>query len=231
MATFRGYFLLVIIASRHYIKTNTYENLVLQLTEFNTLNYSPSCERNKAAISDQLGALFPKPKKLLEIGSLSGQHAVYIAKQHPQLQWQSSDLAQNIPALTANLQLANVHNIAQPIALDVANKHMWPSKQHDIIYTANTLHIMSWQQVQRLFENMTLSLADQATLCIYGPFKYQGNYTSESNADFQLWLKDRDPQSGIRDFEAVNTLAESIGFTLEKDIIMPANNQLIVWRK
>lgn len=201
------------------------------LTEFNTRNYSPSCDRNKDVISAQLGALFQTTTTLLEVGSLSGQHGAHVSAEHPHLHWQPSDLMENLTALNANVKLANLNNLAQPIPLDVAKSELWPKQQYNVIFTANTLHIMSWLHVQKLFENMSISLSEQATLCVYGPFKYRGNYTSASNAEFQLWLQERDPESGIRDFEAVDELAQNIGFQLQHDIAMPANNQLLVWRK
>jgi hypothetical protein len=203
----------------------------VQLTEQNTFNFSPSCERNKQLINEQLINVFKCSTNLLEIGSLSGQHAAYISPNLPNLTWQPSDLVENIAALRQNLQLANIGNIKPAISLDVCNKAMWPNVQFDAIFTANTLHIMPWQAVIELFENLQHSLAATATLCIYGPFKYNGEFTSHTNADFELWLKEHNSLSGIRDFEAVNQLANNLGFKLLADIAMPANNQLLIWSR
>ena len=201
------------------------------LNEFNTINYSPSCERNKHVIVEQLQNLLANSKNVLEIGSLSGQHAAHFCEQLPHLKWQPSDLYENLAALRHNLKLVGNAKIESPLKLDVSDFCELPTNLFDTVFTANTLHIMSWQHVQSMFENIGCHLKSLQTICIYGPFKYQQKFTSESNANFELWLKSRDVNSGIRDFERVNSLANNIGFTLDKDITMPANNQLIVWRK
>jgi hypothetical protein len=101
----------------------------------------------------------------------------------------------------------------------------------DGLYTANTLHIISWPLVVKFFEGIAKNLSAQAKVCIYGPFKYQGEFTSESNANFDQWLKERDLNSGIRDIEAILLLANSAGLNLINDHVMPANNQLLVFSK
>ncbi|KGJ98003.1 DUF938 domain-containing protein [Thalassotalea sp. ND16A] len=201
------------------------------LTEFNTVNFSPSCERNKHAIAEQLLRYFKHSKSVLEIGSLSGQHAAHFAPLLPHLRWQPSDLAENVRALTQNIANSDISNIEAPIALDVSHRHLWPEQKYDGIFSANSLHIMSWSHVECFFKNLQQCLVEHAVLCIYGPFKYQGEFTSRSNANFDLWLKDRDMVSGVRDFEMVHQLAEDIGFSLKQDINMPANNQLLIWQR
>jgi len=194
-------------------------------------NFSPSCERNKAVIYQYCFPYIKASKRLLEVGSWSGQHALHIAPLLPDLYWQTSDLVPNIEALKANLLDEAVSNVGLPFALDVAKAADWPIEQYDVLYTANTLHIMSWSHVEALFQHLSKSLLKEGKVIVYGPFKYKGEYTSQSNAEFELWLKDRDSQSGIRDFEAVNELAMSAGLTLLEDIAMPANNQLLIWQK
>ncbi len=194
------------------------------------LNFSPSCERNQAVILTELMAKFTSGYQVLEIGSLSGQHAIHFSENIPDIKWQPSDLHENLSALTQNVTDALLKNCQSPIVLDVADKHQWPDSKYEAIFTANTLHIMSWQHVEKLFENIKHVCQKGTLLCIYGPFKYQGEYTSASNENFQLWLKNRDLESGIRDFEKVNELAIKQGFTLISDKNMPANNQLITWQ-
>lgn len=195
------------------------------------LNFSPSCERNQGYILTELQQLFAPVTRVLELGSLSGQHALHFASGLPHLSWQPSDLAENVPALAENIQHSAIDNCLAPISLDVTVAGDWPKKQYDGIFTANTLHIMSWQSVVQMFEHFPKVCRPGTLLTVYGPFKYQGAYTSDSNASFQQWLQDRDPQSGIRDFEEVDRLARQQGFELISDIHMPANNQLINWQK
>jgi hypothetical protein len=118
-----------------------------------------------------------------------------------------------------------------PVELDVLVTP-WPAPPADAVFSANTLHIMGWPGVEAFFAGIATALAeDGAKLAVYGPFRYRGDYTSPSNAAFDDWLKRRDPASGIRDFEAVDALARAAGLTLAADHAMPANNQLLVWRR
>ena len=194
------------------------------------LNFAPSCERNKAPIWQAIQPYLVDKSSLLEIGSLSGQHACYFSPQLPALTWQCSDIDENITPLTENLTRHGTANTPAPITLDVLNPAHWPNQAYDVIYTANTLHIISWHHVQQCFANVGKSAKSGSLFIAYGPFNFYGQYSSESNAEFDLWLKDRDPLSAIRDFEAVDNLAQQAGMKLVTNIDMPANNQLLVWR-
>ncbi len=195
------------------------------------LNFSPSCERNKDVIAQTLMPYFSQQAQVLEIGSLSGQHAIHFCQKFPSLVWQPSDLANNLEALQHNIVEAELDNCLSVLALDVSNKAAWPNKTFDIIYSANTLHIMSWSHVETLFHSLPKVCCSGTILAIYGPFNYNNAFTSESNKIFEVWLKDRDESSGIRDFEQVNELAKQGGFILKDDVKMPANNQLLIWQK
>lgn len=204
--------------------------LTLFINERNTLNYSPSCERNKSVILEQLLPFLSSVSSVLEIGSYSGQHALHFCPLVPNLTWQPSDQLGILSELNKNIELHKTSNLNSAIKLDVAVAADWPEQTFDLIYSANTLHIMSWQHVVAMFKYLPKCLNKNSYLCIYGPFKYNGQYTSESNADFQQWLQNRDLMSGIRDFEQINQLATSIGLKLIQDIAMPANNQLLIWK-
>jgi len=193
--------------------------------------YSPSCERNQQVILDRLKTVIQsKDKKLLEIGSGTGQHAVFMAAQMPQITWYTSDLLVNHPGIKLWLKDAATENIIYPIEYQ-AGKTQLPQVNADIVYTANTLHIMSWDNALSLIKQLGESLIVGTKIVIYGPFNYKGQFTSDSNANFDLELKKQNPQSGIRDFELVveNMLNENI--TLLEDIEMPANNRLLYFIK
>lgn len=194
------------------------------------LQHSEACERNKHVILEKLLTAFADVRLVLEIGSGTAQHAVHFAAHLPHLTWQPSDLAQHLPAVQARLDLEGGNNIRAPLELDVA-RALWPISDMDAIFTANTLHIMSWQHVLAFFSALEQNLQSGSMLCVYGPFKYKNEYTSASNAEFDLWLNQRDPVSGIRDFEAVDALAQQQQLKLLADHSMPANNQLLVWQK
>ncbi len=195
-----------------------------------TKPFSQACENNKRPILDILSRVFAKQNKVLEIGSGTGQHAVYFAEKLPFLTWQTSDLATNHAGINQWIADFPSANIKQPLTIDLAATQ--PLRENvDAIYSANTLHIISWSLVHNFFELIGKQLSQNGILCIYGPFNYHGKYTSESNANFDLWLKGRDEKSGIRDFEAVCQLATKAGLSLAEDIEMPANNRVLVFKK
>jgi len=192
--------------------------------------FSQACENNKQPILEILTHVFANKKHVLEIGSGTGQHGVYFAKNLPSLMWQTSDLPVNHAGINQWIDEQSVSNIQRPLVLDLASPQPL-NINIDAIFTANTLHIISWPLVQNFFNLVKSQLTTNGTLCIYGPFNYQGKYTSESNANFDLWLKARDEQSGIRDFEAVCQLAAEAELLFQEAIKMPANNQILLFQK
>lgn len=192
--------------------------------------YSDACERNKGPILEVLREAFADCSLVLEIGSGTGQHAVHFTNEMPWLVWQPTERASELPGLRKRIVYEGAKNLRSAIELDVTQPP-WDVLHFDGVFTANTLHIMSWQEIEALFAGLPAVLKPGAVLAIYGPFRYRGEYTSESNASFDEMLRARDPASGIRDFEAVDRLARGIGFTLVADHRMPANNQTLVWKR
>jgi SAM-dependent methyltransferase len=190
--------------------------------------YAESCEKNKEPILAVLKEIFSGRKQVLEIASGTGQHAVYFGRELPHLIWQPSELAQNLAGIQTWLDEAQLPNVLAPLAIDV-NDTRWPVATVDAIFNANTVHIISWLEVERLFAHIARVITPGGCVCLYGPYNYSGKFTSESNARFDVWLKSRDPNSGIRDFEAVNRLATSHGLELLDDIVMPSNNRILLW--
>jgi SAM-dependent methyltransferase len=193
------------------------------------LPFSDACERNKGPILEVLRSAFAGCTRVVEIGSGTGQHAVHFARDLPHLQWQPTDRAEYLPDLAVRIAEEGPPNLSSPVELDVLAEP-WPAVRGDAVFSANTLHIMSWVGVEAFFSRLPRVLERGGVLAIYGPFKYGGRFTTESNAAFDAMLRERDPQSGLRDFEAVDALAEAAGLKLETDHAMPANNQLLVWR-
>lgn len=191
--------------------------------------HSPSCDRNRDPILAVLRHHFAEVASVLEIGSGTGQHAVYFALKMSWLSWQCSDREENLPGIRLWLEEAMLPNTPPPILLDVDGD--WPQQRYHAVFSANSLHIMGWDSVQAFFRGAGQRLSPRGSLVVYGPFNYQGRYSSESNREFDGWLKARDPQSAIRDFEAVDALAKEQGLLLIDDVAMPANNRCLVWRK
>ncbi len=187
-----------------------------------------SADNNKRVICDKLVNAFAGQRHILEIGSGTGQHAVWFARRMPQLIWQTSDRVENLNFIRQRLTAEGSENIRQPLELDVSDQH-WPGSEYDGIFAANCIHIMGWDKVVLMFAGIGRKLEAGGRLVLYGPFRYRGEFTTPSNASFDEWLKSRDQESGIRDFEAVDELTRDIGLKLIVDHSMPANNQLIVW--
>jgi SAM-dependent methyltransferase len=198
------------------------------------LEFSDASERNKGPILAVLTEALANSRRVLEVGSGTGQHAVHFGRHLAHVAWQPSELPSALPALRARISAEAPDNVGEPLELDVTDEP-WPRAvvdgEFDAVFTANTLHIMSWTSVESFFDGLDLVLTGGGVLCIYGPFRYRRAFTTPSNERFDRMLKERDPLSGIRDFEAVNALARDQGLELIADHAMPANNQLLVWRR
>ncbi|MEH6576139.1 MAG: DUF938 domain-containing protein [Amphritea sp.] len=194
------------------------------------LNYSLASERNQSPVLEVLAQTLRPGERVLEVGSGSGQHALHFCTALPSIEWQPTELAINLDALRSNLLRYGSNNIHSPCELDVDWPN-WPVESVSAVYTANTLHIISWAQVESFFQGVGACLESGGLLIIYGPFRYNEQFTSPSNAQFDQWLKQRDPVSGIRDIEQIERQAAAQCIELLKDCQMPANNQLLVCQK
>lgn len=192
--------------------------------------FSAASERNREPILGVLREFFADRQHVLEIGSGTGQHAVHFATGLPQLTWQTSDRAENLAGIRSWLAETALPNTPAPLELDVA-AGAWPRESFDAVFSANTLHIMAWGQVEALFSALPQVATDNAKLAIYGPFNFDGRFSSDSNAAFDASLRARAPHMGIRDAAAVDALAAHAGFALIHDIAMPANNRLRLWQR
>lgn len=193
--------------------------------------FSQACENNKAPILAVLQRAFAQQRRVLEIGSGTGQHALHFAARMPWLSWQPSDRSEHLSGIRAWMAEPELPgNLLLPVELDV-EQAQWPVGPFDAVFSANTSHIMGWPQVQRCIARVGELLPAGGVFCLYGPFNYDGAFTSESNQRFDALLRQRDPASGLRDFEAVDRLAAEAGLVLSADHEMPANNRLLEWRK
>jgi cyclopropane fatty-acyl-phospholipid synthase-like methyltransferase len=190
------------------------------------LPFSEACERNKGPILEVLRVAFADRTQVLEIGSGTGQHAVHFAAHLTHLTWHPTEQLAYLADLASRVKLEGTRNLRQPTVLDV-KQTIWPLRSVDALYSANTLHIMSWVEVEAMFRGVDAVLAPHGVLCIYGPFRYEGRHTSDSNRDFDLMLKDRDPLSGLRDMTDLGALAGRHSLRLRVDHDLPANNRLL----
>jgi cyclopropane fatty-acyl-phospholipid synthase-like methyltransferase len=191
--------------------------------------FSQACENNKLPILAVLQRHFQQVTSVLEIGSGTGQHAVYFSQSLPHLIWQPSDRAGNLAGINRWIAECNHHNLRTALELDVTQLY-WPTG-FDAVFSANTAHIMSWEIAQEMIVQVGQRLPGNGVFALYGPFNYHGSYTSDSNRQFDEHLKAVHPQQGIRDFEQIDAIAASAGLKLLEDCAMPANNRLLIWKK
>jgi len=192
--------------------------------------YSSAADRNKEPIRQALASLLPGWGSVLEIGSGTGQHAVYFAQHFQHLHWVTSDRQENHSAIRSNLESTPLDNLAGPLLLDVA-QDLWPSVEVQAVYTSNTCHIMAWEEVLAMFRGVSCMLPHGGRFLIYGPFNLGGKFTSESNRDFDAGLRIRAAHMGVRDLGALETVAAPLGLTLATRMDMPANNMLLCWNR
>jgi len=188
--------------------------------------YAESCDQNKASILAVISPVFSSLTNVLEIGSGTGQHAIYFAENMPNLKWHTSDCTSYLEGINSWLAEANLENVLPPFELDVTTSQ-WPTLEIDAIFTANSIHIMSQPDVVNFMTGVGKLLRKQGELMIYGPFNYEGDYSSASNESFDQWLKSRDPLSGIKHFEEMVSLANDNAMQLVSDYEMPANNRIL----
>mgnify|MGYP001812583671 FL=1 len=192
--------------------------------------FAESSAENRQPIFEVIEPLLQDCQTLLEIGSGTGQHAVYFSESLPHLTWQCSDLRHNHAGINMWIEESGLNNVQAPIELDTLNSD-WPDQSFDAVFSANTVHIMDWNMVQGLFAGLAQVMNVGGRFLLYGPFNYNGQYSSESNARFDQWLKERDPGSGIKDFEKLDQLAKEAGLKFVNDYEMPVNNRLLYWQK
>ncbi|WP_338039565.1 DUF938 domain-containing protein [Marinobacter sediminum] len=195
------------------------------------LPFSQACENNKEPILDKLAAIFHAPGLVLEIGTGTGQHAVHFAGHLPHLTWQPSDHPQNYQLCLPRIRQAGLANLNPPKPLDVCQSDWGLPGPVTGVFSANTAHIMSWPEVERMFAGVATILAPESAFCLYGPFSYGSQHTSASNLNFDRHLRSQNPSMGIRDMSDLIALAGRCGLSLDEDLDMPANNRITVWRR
>lgn len=191
--------------------------------------YAEAAHQNRDDILSVLKQEFKQSKNILEIGSGTGQHAVYFSSHLKHLSWQPSDKIENLAGIQLWINEYSSPNLNQPIELDVSKP--WPHKSYDGVFAANIAHIMHWHQIEAMFAGIGASLTSAGIFCLYGPFNNHGKYTSESNRQFDVWIKERDPYACIRDKVDLDLLAKKHNLMPSQAWQMPANNFILTWTK
>lgn len=191
----------------------------------------PAPERNKGPILEVLRGLLASNCEVLEIAAGSGQHAIHFAASEPGWRWLATDPnPEHVSSIAAHAQDSVLPNALSPGRLDVLERP-WDVPPVDAVYCANMIHIAPWSCAQALVGEASRVLRRGGLLVLYGPFRLDGAHTSESNASFDASLRSRDPEWGVRDLEAVDALAGASGMEWVERFPMPANNQIVTWRR
>jgi len=192
--------------------------------------FSQACENNKKPIFDIIGGYYDHADLVLEIGTGTAQHAVYFAEKLRKLYWQTSDRTENLAGINLRINEYTHYNLGRPLAIDVMQKD-WQLESCDGVYSSNTSHIMNWHMVKKMFAGVSSVLLPGKYFCLYGPFTFNGKFTAPSNEAFDKMLQERDHQSGLKNFEDLQRLAESLGLSYFKRYDLPANNNLLVFKR
>jgi cyclopropane fatty-acyl-phospholipid synthase-like methyltransferase len=187
-----------------------------------------AAERNSHAILGVIREELQRLRSVLEIGSGTGQHAVYFCGNLPHLDWQTSDVASNHDAINAWVDDASLDNIRRPLPLDVLDAET-PGRSYDAVFSANTAHIMSMEAVASMFRVVAEVLEERGIFMLYGPFRQAGRFNTLSNEQFDLSLRQQDAARGVRDLEELDELAVQVNLRRLRLYAMPANNHLVVW--
>ena len=201
------------------------------------LLHSPACERNQGPILEVLRQWLPANAKVLEIGSGSGQHAIFFARALAGLQWQPSDrretlqdLAERV-ALEGRAGLAKGARVADPQELDVDRDDHWPQQRFDAVFSANSCHIMAASSVPHLVAGAARRLGPGGLLLLYGPFQDGGVHTAASNAAFDAHLRSLNAAMGVRDAQEIGRWAQTHGLRARADQPMPAGNRTLIFQR
>ena len=191
--------------------------------------YALSCDRNSEPILGALKEIITNQKSLFEVGAGTGQHAIFMAPHFPNMFWTLADQEDRHEGINMWLKDFPRSNVRGPVEYSIGNSEI--KGDVDVVFTANVIHIISWELSLKLFDDVSQKLPADGLFLIYGAFNYDGKFTSESNEKFEAWLKEKDPQSGIRDFEKVVSELSMRSMELAEDKEMPANNRLLVFKK
>jgi len=190
----------------------------------------PWCERNSKPILKVLKKYLKTTTRLLEVGSGNAQHAVYFASSLSHLTWITSELPLHHEQIGLWLKDSPAKNLQGPLSFEIG-VNAFPATDIDAIFSANTFHIMPWEVVKKLIKQAGTNLNDDSLFLVYGPFQYNGKFTSKSNEEFHHKLRQNASHQGIREFKDVHAQFLKRGFTLVDDISMPAFNQILIYKK
>jgi len=193
--------------------------------------HAAAAERNREPILSALREILGEAARVLEVGSGTGQHAAFFTERMPGWTWQPTDPEPaSLGSIEAYRREAAAANFLPPVKLD-ASGASFPGASYDAVFSANVIHIAPWSVALGILEGAASVLAGSGVLVLYGPFRFSGTFTAESNAAFDARLRGEDPSWGVRDVDDLTLEAMARGFERPRAMPMPVNNHLLVFRR
>ena len=195
--------------------------------------HAASAERNAVDLCIAIASVAPKTGEVLEIASGTGQHIVTFASVIPNLHWYPSEVdVVRRASIKAYIAESGLTNISAPLMLNATQKgwhtEITPKK---LIVVANLLHLISKLETEILIAEATKTLTNGGILFLYGPFKRNGELTSDGDKSFDAELRAHDPETGYKDYAWINKTTQTAGLSPQKTISMPTNNLALIFRR
>jgi len=192
---------------------------------------APAALRNCAPILDVLRGLFGPAPRVLEVGSGTGQHADFFTEAMPGWVWQPTEVDDaSLASIEAYRHDGGRRNFLPARKLDVRTDD-WPAERYDAVFCANVIHIAPWDVAIGLIDGAGRVLGPSGILVLYGPFRFSGTFTADSNAAFDARLRSEDAAWGVRDVDDLSKEARARGFDAPRIVAMPANNNVLAFAR
>lgn len=193
--------------------------------------HASATARNSGPLAEVLAQELPDSGLVLEVASGSGEHAVFMARRFPALEWQPSDVETDaLASVDAWAAESSLAHLRPAIALDASSPD-WPIDAAEVVLCVNMVHISPWSASEGLFAGAGRVLSPGSPLILYGPFIEQQVETAPSNFAFDESLRARNAEWGLREVTALDSIAATHGLERSARYEMPANNLTLVYRK
>ncbi|OZH53964.1 hypothetical protein AFK68_14065 [Hydrocoleum sp. CS-953] len=194
--------------------------------------------RNREPILNVLKEKLPKEAGfILEIASGSGMHINYFAPHFKHLSFQPSEqdteVFDNIKGISQELGNDNVY---EPLYIDLTQPETWlnldTKNSYSAIFCINIFQVAPISIADGMMECAAQLLNENGFLLIYGPFKVDGTFNSESNKEFNATLNSTGvPEWGLKDIADLKKAAENYDLELQEKIDMPSNNFSLIFAR
>ncbi|MGB3312883.1 MAG: DUF938 domain-containing protein [Albidovulum sp.] len=191
---------------------------------------APAALRNREVIADVLGGFLPEQGNVLELASGTGEHVCLFAERFDRLTWQATDMdPSRLESIAARASKASLPNLLPPRYLNVTETD-WHAMSANVIVAINLFHVAPKAVSGAVLSGAAQVLGPGGVLCIYGPFTLNGVFNTDSNREFNDYLREQNPEWGLRDIADIDAIAEGLDMVRTALQDMPANNFLVVYQ-